>query len=342
MSEPPLFAGPIQGVRAWRVVADPRTDEPVLAAAAQNIVWMPGEFMRGVCLAPRHIPRMRPHFPPEPDCSCGIYAHHPVGKAGLEWLENVLAADAGRIAGVISAWGNLEVHLDGFRAEIAKPDTFLYRHAETKDVADRLAARYGADVVEIPDERALRAYSRTLNGIPLSQARAHVAATIEIDLAPATSIFPGDGEVVAQSGYRIDEDSCDLQPSIVKRIPGLALFRVAGVSFRSEALQRPEFEPGRPVRLVREPDNPHDRHAVSVWDESGEVQVGYVPRSDARRVAAALRREAVKRAYVVSQFRGMKTGERSGIQVLTSPTDVVRFNGEHCAGEITEAEDIPF
>ncbi len=148
--------------------------------------------------------------------------------------------------------------------------------------------------------------------------------------------------MVAQSGYRIDEDSCDLQPSFVKRIPGLALFRVAGVSFRSEVLQRPEFEPGRPVKLVREPDNPHDRHAVSVWDESGEVQVGYVPRSDARRVAAALRRDAVKRAYVVSQFRGMKTGERSGIQVLTSPTDVVRFNGEHCAGEITEAEDIPF
>ncbi len=162
-----------------------------MAAAAQNIVWMPGEFMRGVCLAPRHIPRMRPHFPPEPDCSCGIYAHHPLGKAGLEWLENVLAADAGRIAGVISAWGNLEVHLDGFRAEIAKPDTFLYRHAEAKDVAERLAARYGADVVEIPDQRALRAYSRTLNGIPLSQARAHVAATVEIDLAPATSIFPG-------------------------------------------------------------------------------------------------------------------------------------------------------
>ncbi|MDQ3730245.1 MAG: HIRAN domain-containing protein [Actinomycetota bacterium] len=97
------------------------------------------------------------------------------------------------------------------------------------------------------------------------------------------------------------------------------------------------------MRLLAEPDNPHDRYAVGVWDGSGEIQVGYVPKSDARRVSSALAKDAVKSAFVISQFRGMATGERSGIRVLTSPTDTVRFADATCGDSAScTDDDIPF
>ncbi len=60
---------------------------------------------------------------------------------------------------------------------------------------------------------------------------------------------------------------------------------VAGVSFRPDALGDPAFAPGRRLALVREPDNPHDPHALAIWDEERRVQVGYVPRDVAAELA---------------------------------------------------------
>ncbi len=149
---------------------------------------------------------------------------------------------------------------------------------------------------------------------------------------------------MAQSGFAPDDDSELQDESFARRIPGLAILSVAGVSFRSEALQRPEFMPGQRVQLIPEPENEHDPYAVGVWDASGEIQVGYVPRREARRIRHALKRDKVKLAVVLSQFRGMTTGARSGLSILTSPTDRVSFGDlEH--GRLTAddfEENIPF
>jgi hypothetical protein len=56
---------------------------------------------------------------------------------------------------------------------------------------------------------------------------------------------------------------------------------VAGVSFRLDALEHPSFEPGRPLTLVPEPENPHDSNAVGIWNEDRTLQLGYVPRESA-------------------------------------------------------------
>jgi hypothetical protein len=127
------------------------------------------------------------------------------------------------------------------------------------------------------------------------------------------------------------------------RIPGFALFPVVGVSFRAEDLQHPGFSPGQTVTLVPEPDNPHDPNAIGVWDEAGEVQAGYVPKRYARRIRAPLKRGVVKRAYIVSQFRRMSSGERTGIKVLTSPTEAVTLvTAQGADGVIVDDGDIPF
>ena len=54
-----------------------------------------------------------PHDSPHPDCQCGIYAYHAPGLRsyyGEQWW----------CEGVIAAWGRIEVHADGLRAEYAR------------------------------------------------------------------------------------------------------------------------------------------------------------------------------------------------------------------------------
>jgi hypothetical protein len=59
--------------------------------------------------------------------------------------------------------------------------------------------------------------------------------------------------------------------------PRIRVVPVAGVTFRPEAHLDPAFDPGRPLALVPEPDNPHDPNAVGIWNEERTVQAGYVP-----------------------------------------------------------------
>lgn len=57
----------------------------------------------------------------------------------------------------------------------------------------------------------------------------------------------------------------------------LGYFRIAGVSHYQDALSR--CAPGEHVKLVHEPDNPHDPMAIRVVSLSGET-IGYVPRAN--------------------------------------------------------------
>ena len=67
--------------------------------------------------------------------------------------------------------------------------------------------------------------------------------------------------------------------------PRIRVVPVAGVSFRPGAVDDPSFDPGCPLALVPEPDNPHDAHAIGIWNEERTVQAGYVPREVAPELA---------------------------------------------------------
>jgi hypothetical protein len=54
-----------------------------------------------------------PHGSPHEACQCGIYAYHTPGPRS--WF-----GEAYWCEGVVSAWGRLVVHNDGFRAEHAR------------------------------------------------------------------------------------------------------------------------------------------------------------------------------------------------------------------------------
>ena len=90
--------------------------------------------------------------------------------------------------------------------------------------------------------------------------------------------------------------------------------KVAGVSYRIDALQGDAFAPGRRLALVAEPDNEHDPHAIGVWDSERRVQAGYVPAEIARDLDA-------DEWQAVSLWEFFEDGSRGGLRVLLAPRD---------------------
>ena len=96
--------------------------------------------------------------------------------------------------------------------------------------------------------------------------------------------------------------------------PRLRVIKVAGTSYRLEALQEDAFAPGRRLALVPEPDNEHDPNALGIWNEERTRQAGYVPADVAPEVPHDWQ------AVSLWEFRGQE-GERIGLRVLLAPPD---------------------
>jgi HIRAN domain-containing protein len=96
--------------------------------------------------------------------------------------------------------------------------------------------------------------------------------------------------------------------------PRIRVIKVAGVSYRIDALQADAFAPGRRLALVPEPDNEHDPHAIGVWDEDRTVQAGYVPAEIARELDP-------EEWQAISLWEFYEGGKRGGLRVLLAPRD---------------------
>jgi hypothetical protein len=94
----------------------------------------------------------------------------------------------------------------------------------------------------------------------------------------------------------------------------LHVVKLAGASYRLDALQDDAFAPGRRLALVPEPENEHDPDAVGVWDAERRVQAGYVPAE----VAPQVRGD--EQAVSLWEFRD-EDGARIGLRVLIAPGD---------------------
>jgi hypothetical protein len=94
----------------------------------------------------------------------------------------------------------------------------------------------------------------------------------------------------------------------------LRVVKLAGSSYRLDALQNDAFAPGRRLALVREPENEHDPNAISIWDADRRQQAGYVPAE----IAPELRGD--EQAVSLWEFRD-DDGRRIGLRVLLAPAD---------------------
>ena len=88
--------------------------------------------------------------------------------------------------------------------------------------------------------------------------------------------YPDDGGEVWVAGFQL----VDAEGRFLGRgeLPdALKVTHVAGAIHRPEALASELADPGEPLRLRPEPDNPHDPSAIAV-DLADGTPVGYVPR----------------------------------------------------------------
>ncbi len=92
------------------------------------------------------------------------------------------------------------------------------------------------------------------------------------------------------------------------------MIKLAGVSYRLDAVQDDAFAPGKRLTLVPEPDNEHDANAIGVWDANRRLQAGYVPAE----TAAALDAGAWQAVSLLEFFEGP---QRVGLRVLLAPRD---------------------
>ena len=159
-------------------------------------------------------------------------------------------------------------------------------------------------------------------------------SVVTVRVVEDTGVFEGrDGSKLWGSGYTpiIDDHDGGYHFATVEdhvtSNAGVLYSRVAGVTYHPEALRDRRFAPGSAVVLRPEPDNPHgDGHAVGVWDATGSIQLGYIPRDLSAEVASRIRAGEQLAGFVLREFRqSSKSGPRKAIHILVIPAGELRL-----------------
>ena len=146
MTDAPLVAGSLFGLRTWRVLAG--DGDEALVGPLYNAPWPAGgEWLRASCPGG--------HLAPDPQCECGLHAWHP----RLQSARDVMAVRR-VVPGVLEAQGPIEVHEDGFRAQRGRPYALIAVPGRNADLVRRLAERYGAAVIDASRPEQLLAFCR--------------------------------------------------------------------------------------------------------------------------------------------------------------------------------------
>ncbi len=141
MTDPLLVPGLVYGLRTW-TVAGPAGAER-LTGPQRGTPWPVGGALAARC---EQTPG---HAAPAPGCRCGIHAFHPRPAAARRLLQS-----RSEVAGIVAAWGSVEVHEDGLRAQHARPHALFETPRSNPALIRRLAAVYGGEVVAVggPDD----------------------------------------------------------------------------------------------------------------------------------------------------------------------------------------------
>jgi hypothetical protein len=142
VSAAPDVAGTVAGFRSWRV-ANGKLVSPYIPCRWEGRVIHASCFDANRVLQQGRGWLAAPHDSPHPDCQCGVYAYD---RPGLRtyWGEEVWWCE-----GVISAWGRVVVHSDGWRAEHARVEALAVSDdARLAAVLEGIAGRLGVPLVE--------------------------------------------------------------------------------------------------------------------------------------------------------------------------------------------------
>jgi hypothetical protein len=128
-----------------------------LTGQAQQVPWRAERPTKARCQSHRH------HRAPREGCGCGLYALHPSRSSATRVFGSSRPGyGLQQVAGIVEAWGTVEVHEEGFRAEYARPFALILpRRLAGTDVGAlirQLAARYGCQVLELDGHGSLLAF----------------------------------------------------------------------------------------------------------------------------------------------------------------------------------------
>jgi hypothetical protein len=323
MSDEPLFAGPIHGIRAWEIDSDEDLLCGVGVGSAQS--WEGGgRYTRAVCVRHRHPA-------PRPECSCGLYALHPY-QSLLGWH---LPGLGRRAIGLVEAIGRVEVHPRGFRAERARPRVLFVPPPhlgapEQLEALARLAGRYEVQTVELPDPEFVGEWARTngfglgpyaveqslLQGIAIRLARtsrvSRDGARLTVGVWPELDLAESRGENPWRTRWRKG----------VIHFPGINVCRVSPEAADPRALlDHPAFAPGRRLRLIQVA-GVGGRERLEVWHEHGELRLGALSRSASVRIVARIRAGRVGEVRSLTHTIGLRGAdrERCWLTILITPS----------------------
>ncbi len=95
---------------------------------------------------------------------------------------------------------------------------------------------------------------------------------------------------------------------------GLKAFSVAGLQHRLVTAQSPAFAPGSTLQLIPDPNNEYDPNAVAVYDASGRLHVGFVPRDETMSIHKRLGRG--EQFHCLSMWENIVDEKRVALRVL--------------------------
>ncbi len=206
MSDTPLVASPLYGLRTWTVAGENGAER--LAGPHQRVTWPPGRaWLEAKCA------QSSGHQPPANGCDCGLHAWHPSRRSA----RRVLACRR-EIPGIAEASGAIEIHEDGFRAERARPYALVLAPGRNALLVRRLADAYGAQVVEADGADAVLAFCR--------------ARGLGLDESSVAQLL---GPVTAEKSRRARHDSARADAlRLAAAVAVVALLVLAGLQFATD------------------------------------------------------------------------------------------------------------
>jgi hypothetical protein len=139
--------------------------------------------------------------------------------------------------------------------------------------------------------------------------------------------YPDDGGEVWVAGYQLVDPASGRYlgrdaPELAAQ--GLRVVGVAGAgAHHADALASDAAAPGGLLELRRDPDNPHDPHAIAVHPAGGGEQLGWVPRELAAELAPELDAGQPWSAIVLREQRRSPRDPRHGLTMLLAPASQV-------------------
>jgi hypothetical protein len=152
----PDLAGAVVAFRSWRLAGE-RLMSPFIPCRWEDRV------MHAACFdANRRLTRgvgwlQEPHDSPHQDCQCGIYGYYAPGPRS--WF-----GEAYWCEGVVSAWGRVVVHGEGFRAEHARVEALAVPEGLVRFGAAHVHRAADALGVPVVPHSELEAFATGLGG----------------------------------------------------------------------------------------------------------------------------------------------------------------------------------